>query len=206
MDGNMGSTIGATRRLFLTTLGCVMLTALLLLGGCGSSGTLIVERRGDGEQLLESRFDSVIYRFEDDNGATLVMLRGTPERPEAAATIRLFWRPRAGTTPMDSTATNATMHYVLFGDGGALAIYSGAGFLLTDDRPGEVTFKGTVTGATLRLSETTEGFDQGITRADLRGKVVAKRNDIAASELISHINRLVRQRLGRARLVDAAAR
>lgn len=199
-----------------TAITALLLVSFALLSvGCGSKGTLIVQRRGSGEQVFESRFDEVIYRFEDDNGATLVMLRGNPDAPEAAATIRLFWRARAGTTPMESTATNATMHYIIFepdaedaaddttGEGAGLAIYSGAGFLLTDGKPGSATFKGRVTGATLRLSDHTAAFEEAVTRADLSGNILARRDDAAASQLITRINRIIRQRLGRARLVDA---
>lgn len=193
------------RRMIFTP--CLLLVLMAAMLGCQPAGALRVHTVDRESDLFENRFQVATYRYEDDNNVTFVLIDGEPSAPRAAATIRVFWRPRAGLTPMDAAATNATIHYVRFADGDpadgdAVTIYSGAGFVMPHGKPGEDTFGGTVRDATLQLSDHTGDQSPTVTRAALSGRFNARRNDLATADRINQLNRMIRQRLGRPRLVQ----
>jgi len=146
-------------------------------------------------------FDHALYRGRSSENLTFLLLRGPLEAPEQAAVIRMFWRPRAGRTPIDRDATNATVRYVTFNEAGQVALYSGAGFLYPRDAHEAATFRAELWEASLRLSDGSEDFTPPARTATLSGQFKARRDPEAVHEALGHLRRRVSAALGRPRMV-----
>ncbi|MEX2215376.1 MAG: hypothetical protein WD768_14685 [Phycisphaeraceae bacterium] len=172
-----------------------------LFGGfSGEGGDLVMRSAKDENVTLQGAFDSGVYAAADRNTATIVLFAGEPEAPTQVVTIRMFWNPQAGRTPVDPTATNATIQYIIF-SGNEVGIYSGAGYLYPkDDLDGE-TFAGSIWQSTLRLSDKTEGFVDQLGSAQMEGKFKVSRDDVAIDQKLHRLNVQIREKLGRSRLV-----
>ena len=199
-----------TRPTLLQSIILFLALAPLGLTGCAGlgndGGRLAATGEGDaGRVTLEGDFTTATYSLDGRNRATLVLIDGPVEDPEQIVTIRLFWRPRAGKTPIDPNATNAAIQYVIFdGDGGDVGIYTGAGFLFPRNKPNFDRFNGGLWQANLQLSARTVGFKDLLGQAHLSGDVKATFDPIATETHLDRINRLITQRLGEPRLVNAA--
>ncbi|MEX0776740.1 MAG: hypothetical protein WD042_13640 [Phycisphaeraceae bacterium] len=178
-----------------------------MLVGCtgAGGGNLALSSQFEQGVTLESNFESGTYRFDDRNHVTVVLVDGPMENPRQAVTLRMFWEPRAGRTPIDQDATNATIHYVIFaGEGDREAgVYSGAGFVYPKDKPGGAGLSAGVWQASLIMTDRSEMFDDLLGQAKLKGTFTARRDDLATSQMIDHLNRLITQRLQYPRVVQA---
>lgn len=188
-----------------------MSAVVVLGGGCagmgGEGGRLAVQSQSSPGTVLSSAFTTGVYGFDDKNNLTVLLFDGPPQNPTQAVAIRMFWRPRAATTPIDRTATNATIQYMVFAStGGANAgnevgIYSGAGYVYPKSELGQPLLTASVWDAALRLSDRSEGFNDLLGKAELKGGFTAVRDDVAKEQLLQRLNVLVRERLGYPRLV-----
>lgn len=201
----------------LRTPPLAMLLALLLstTAGCGmlrnvarnnqASGELSAQSLSHPDTTLKGGFDSAFYSFDGNNRMTVVMYAGPLENPSQAVTIRMFWRPRAGRTPIASTATNATVNYIVFAgaDHRSVGIYSGAGFLYPRSKPGSARLSASLWQATLTLKEHDPAFRDLLGTATLKGSFKAQHDRVAVAKTLRRLNQHVRQRLGYPRLVRA---
>lgn len=187
---------------------CLLAIALagcgLLQGGDGG-GSLSVRSRDDQGVVLKGGFQSGYYRFDGDNAATIILFDGPADDPVQAVTMRLMWRPRAGHTPIEPTATNVTMHYVIFAPGASreVGIYSGAGYLYPKSKLGSSRFTASLWDASLRLQDASERFEDLLGQAVIKGSFTVRRDDAAMERLRHRVNLMIRERLGYPRLVDA---
>ena len=191
----------------------VVLPALVLaLSGCHwlqrepSIGALTVKQHDEDQTVFATDFGTGIYRLDSKHSLTVVLWSGSEQEPTEAVTMRMFWRPAAGATPLDRTATNATVQYIVFDGaeaGGEIGIYSGAGFLYPKSDPGQRRLDAQIWQATLQLSVWSEGYEQRLVRGELSGRFTAARDDAAVSEAIRRLNVQVSERLGYPRLVRA---
>lgn len=188
---------------------------LLVTSGCG----VPLAHYGDGPLAVTSQdksessgsVNSGVYRFDEKNSITIVLFEGPAHQPAQAAIIRMFWRPQAASTPLDETATNATVQYIIFADGSLepspggdeVGLYSGAGFVYPSTRPGRGRLVAGLWEATLRVTAASEGFEDRLGEAQLKGRFTAQRDDDAASRALRRLNVLVSERLGYPRLVKA---
>lgn len=158
----------------------------------------MIKSRSEPGMALVAGFETSVYRMDDPNNLTVVLLDGPPDQPVQAVTIRLFWRPRAGRTPIDPTATNATIHYTIFTGKGyeEVGVYSGAGFVYPLSNPDEGVFVGDVWESTLRLSDRSEGFEDLLGGALLEGRLVAVRDAPAVSRALQRLSVLVTRGVG----------
>ncbi|MEM8739647.1 MAG: hypothetical protein AAGG38_14385 [Planctomycetota bacterium] len=191
---------------------------LVLVAGCGRpffSGGLDLQLtsrdRADGPALeLGGSFTRAVYRVEDKNTVTVVLVQGRAEDPQRIATMRMFWRPVAGRTPIDRTATNALVRYYEFRDSpeerDTLGLYAGGGFMRLDSDPNLNRVTGTLWDADLRLTDRSEAFVDRLGRAVLAGRFTAGRDDAGVTELLHRLNQQVEERLGYPRLVRAVRR
>lgn len=173
--------------------------------------------------ILRGGFEHGIYTIADKNTAIILLYDGPVENPSQAVTIRMFWNPHAGRTPIDPTATNATMQYVIFtGEGDKeVGIYSGAGYIFPRMDMGGRKFIASVWQATLRMRDDKQtvksqdgkavevhirdhspGFHDQLGQAQLAGKFTVERDDLGIQQAMHRLNVLVRERLGRTRLVE----
>jgi hypothetical protein len=170
-------------------------------GFSGAGGDLTMHSTTDKNVTLQGIFDSGIYAAADRNTATVVLFDGPPESPTQVVTIRMFWNPQAGRTPVDPTATNATIQYIIFA-GDEVGIYSGAGYLYPKDDLDGDTFAGGIWQSTLRLADKTEGFVDRLGSAQMDGKFKVTRDDVHIDQKLHQLNVQIRERLGRSRLVQ----
>lgn len=71
--------------------------------------------------------------------------------------IHMFLAPKAGSTPIEFSATSATVRQVVFANG-QMGMYSGGGFLLPSGTAGDRTFGGKIHSASMRMTARTPGF------------------------------------------------
>jgi hypothetical protein len=185
----------------------LVLIALALLNACSSAGgELAVRSQSDPQAVLKSGFETAIYGYNDGQHVTIVLYDGPIENPTQAVTIRMMWLPRAGGTPIDATATNATIHYMIFTGSGndLLGVYSGAGYMYPSSTPGKDSLTAAVWEANLRLSDRSEQFTDLLGQAILKGKFVARRDDAGTIEAVRMLNSRVSACLGYPRVVKSA--
>jgi len=188
---------------------CVIQALVLVLAlwttGCHkhTGQGLVLKSQLYPDAVLVGGFTSRFYSIDDQNNLTLLLVDGAVDDPVQVATIRMFWAPRAGRTPIGPAATNATIHYTIFAGANSqeVGIYSGAGFVYPVDKPGYETFAASVWQATLRLTDRTEGFEDLLGGAILEGHLTATRDDAVVSRLLNHLRVLINQRMGYPRWV-----
>ena len=82
--------------------------------------------------------------------------------------IELLWTPRPGYTPIDYEATNISVRYILVSNG-EYGIYEGGGFGYPLGTPESSSMVLNIEGVTLQLAESTEGFVDLLSPAELTG-------------------------------------
>lgn len=192
-------------------LGSPLLATLIALlvalpaGGCtfrGASGDLRTVAV-DGSASLVPRGRVVVYSAQDESTADVYLTDLRADQLEStepiwASTgslvhIHLFIRPRAGRTPVEPTASTASVRHVVL-TGGPVGVYGGGGFLMPSDMPGDARFSGAITAGTVRLIHASPGFSDRLGAADISGSFRAVQDDAMAA--------LVAARLAEA--IDAA--
>jgi len=190
--------------------GCAaVLLAGMLSGGCGNSwlgrtgGRLHIQSQAEAGMILRGGFETGLYRFEGPNDVTVLLFDGPPDAPSRAVSIRMLWQPQAGRTPIDPSATNVTVHYVLISDSGEVGIYGGAGYLFTHNAPGRKIFIAGLWQAHLSLSDQSDSFDDLLGQAILQGSFTARHDDLATTQALRCLHQMVQQHLGYPRMVQA---
>ncbi|MFG0259397.1 MAG: hypothetical protein ACF8LK_03510 [Phycisphaerales bacterium JB041] len=98
--------------------------------------------------------------------------------------VRMFVAPRPGKTPIEPTASTATVQAAIFA-AGEVGIYGGGAFLLPSGKPGDRSFGGSVRGGSVRLLSATPGFQDKLGAARFTAGVNAP-NDEASAALLAH--------------------
>jgi len=84
--------------------------AALLVGAGGAGGALTIRSTELGnDAMLAGDFDTAVYAASGQQRLDLVLLAGPAESPRRAMHVRMFWKPMAGATPFDPSATNTTV-------------------------------------------------------------------------------------------------
>lgn len=105
------------------------------------------------------------------------------------AHVRMFLRPRAGRTPIDSTACSAAVTWFILAEG-RVGVYTGGGFLSPRGKPGGQTFSGSMSEGTLRLYARGPGFVDQIGSGELDLSFRAVLDKRTAEELRRTADRL----------------
>lgn len=193
---------------FFSTLVMVLAAAgLLTMSGCsaGKAGSMSITSQSSGGSSLKGEFTTGLYRFDNKNQITMLLLDGPEESPNQAVTVRMFWSPRPGRTPIDKNATNATIHYIIFPDEAhaQVGVYSGAGYMFPKGTPGAQELTLAIWQSTLRLTDSTDGFKDLLGPANLKGKITLKQDDAEVERIIRVLNANIRKTLGFPRMVEA---
>jgi hypothetical protein len=201
---------------------CAALFAVILAGcGLGSKlismpwgeapgGSLRLKSHGDEPVMLSGRFDTAVYADRPVETSFFLADRPIEEFLSGDAAdgqivhVELLWIPRAGSTPIEDSATNASIRYIIFADG-EMGIYAGAGFAMPRGRAGDETFGLTLRDASLKLVESTPGFNDLLTPARLSGSFGARLDNHQTAQLQHAVSQRVTNKLGRSRIVDAQA-
>ena len=206
-------------------LRCVILgVGLAAISGCGVSlfnqppGELRLVSRDTGETTGNAVFAQALYRYESDSNLTVLLYDGTADDPTRVAILSMFWRPRAGSTPVDRTATNTVIRYIdtatpEAGDDTAgadpnaaaapagLGVYAGAGFMRVYSDPAGVELNATLFDGDLRLTDASEGFADPLGRTALAGSFTARRDDAQVTTILRRLTLRISDALGYPRLV-----
>ena len=191
-----------------------LVLSLFLLTGCNTSlwtsqSALAVVSQDDTSLRLQGDFNSAYYVFDSTESITIVLIEGPEDNPTQAAAIRMMWQPKAGLTPVNPDATNATIQYIVFAnrrtDEGffrEVGIYSGAGFMHLDSEPGDTRLNASLWQADLLLADRSDRFKDLLGQSTLKGSFTAQRDSSKVQELLKRLNFKVSERLGYPRLVD----
>ena len=192
----------------------IALIACLLLTGCGTSlwtsqSALAVVSQDDTALRLRGDFNAAYYVYDSTEALTIVLIEGPEDQPTQAVAIRMMWHPKAGLTPINPDATNATIQYVVFADRRTdegyfreVGVYSGAGFLFLNSEPGESQLNASLWQADLLLADRSDRFVDLLGQSTLRGSFTAERNNDKVADLLKKINLRVSERLGYPRMVN----
>lgn len=115
--------------------------------------------------------------------------------------IDVLWQPHPGKTPLDRSATNVSIRYVVFADG-EVGIYEGGGFAITKKSLLSDKVSVAVLDASLRLGESTSGFNDLLGPTQLTGKFTATLDAATARRLHFTLSQRVTDALGETTLVD----
>jgi hypothetical protein len=170
-------------------------------------GSLRVETLSDPPAVLTADYVSIVYLDDPDGEVSFLLtdvpaqdlLRGDIEQAQVMH-LQLLWEPKPGATPMDVTATNATIRHVIIADG-EVGVYGGAGFALPSGKPGRGRLKIALRDATIHLLEATDGFNDPLTPARMTGNFVAEDDPQLARKVHRAISQIVTTSLGRTRFV-----
>jgi hypothetical protein len=155
-----------------------------------------------GQNVLSGQFDSAFCDYQDKDTVRIVLVAGPVDQPRQVMHIRMFYRPKAGKTPLDPQATNCVVRYVVF-EGDQAGLYGGGGLVMPRWSPGSGTFSARLRNASLRLLDATEQFDPPTTLAFAEGTFTATRDDKRTGELLGQATQLLSRRLGYPRFADA---
>ncbi|MEE8155214.1 MAG: hypothetical protein V3T53_09715 [Phycisphaerales bacterium] len=190
------------------------MSLLLLWGGAGCTGpvghgSLRAQSLGDDPVALEGEYITAFYADGSSVETSFVLsdvgldqlLGGQISRGQVVR-IDLLWVPKPGATPMDSSATNASIRYVIVTDG-ELGVYVGAGFAMPQGDASGASLTVRLRDGSLVLLESTDGFVDLLSPATLTGSFTATHNDQRARQLSAALRRLVNNALGSNRRTDA---
>lgn len=211
----MGTSMPAATSMNMTIKGLGLSMSLLLLwGGAGCAGpvrhgSLRAQSLGDDPVALEGKYITAFYADGGSVETSFVLsdvgldqlLSGQFSRGQVVR-IDLLWLPKPGATPMDSSATNVSIQYVIVADG-ELGVYAGAGFALPEGDASGRSLTVRLRDGSLDLLESTDGFIDLLSPATLTGSFTATHNDERARQLSAALRRLVNDALGSNARTDA---
>jgi hypothetical protein len=135
-----------------------------------------------------------------------VSLQELLEGPPQTGSIlhaQILWGPKPGYTPVDATATNVTIRWIVF-SGGEVGVYGGAGFCWPRGTLGKGDYAISIEASTLSLIASTAGFVDLASPASITGTFSATFEPERAIRLRQAVSQLVTDAIGRPYWVDAA--
>lgn len=116
---------------------------------------------------------------------------------------QILWGPKPGYTPVDPTATNVTLRWIVF-SGGEVGVYGGAGFCWPRGKLGKGDYTISIEASTLSLIASTPGFVDLASPASITGTFSATFEPERAIRLRQAVSQLVTDAIGRPYWVDAS--
>ncbi len=200
----------------------IVLTLFLAVSfGCATGsdphdGDLHIQSRANPQDIAIGGFDTGIYSLDGPSVLTVLLTEGPRDNLKRALIVRMFWKPKAASTPLDETATNATVQYIVFQSGSGelsdpasgtakkqVGIYSGGGFLYPENETGGAVLQANIWQATMSLADKSGDFQDTLGPSILRGRFNAKRDDEGIIDAVRRVNIAVSESLGVPRFVRA---
>lgn len=192
--------------------GCLI--GLVALGGCGGvfgsagAGGVTIQSVGMEPVELAAQFQTAVYSVVDDTETAFLLtdipsdelMAGEPESGQVLY-VEMLWKPRPGSTPIDASATNVGITYIIF-SGGEMGVYSGAGFAMPSGTTGRDGKGLTFRNATLKLDDATEGFVDPLSPARLRGAIRADHDERETRRLRFAVSQIMTNALDESRMLD----
>jgi len=201
-------------RRFAAAIALACLASLQIVGCRGLGGSVGTDGKLQVESLAAQRPDGTprVLRANDFHtrvyshvpGGDTAIYASDIEQDELLAGnitngqvihVELLWTPKPGSTPMDSTATNISIHYVIFAEG-ELGVYSGAGFARPSSLPGEERLAISIRDSTLRLVASTPDFDDMLGVSRLTGTLSVELDNRSSDRVYRAVSQIVTNRLG----------
>jgi hypothetical protein len=193
-----------------------LMVVLMTLTGCtgpNAAGSLRVQSLGRDPVSLATRFRSAFYSYDVVAGTSFMLSDVSVDKllDGSAASglimhIELLWLPKPGRTPLDPTATNASIRLIVIADG-EVGVYGGAGFAMPNGTPAEErSVSLALRDASLQLLESTPGFNDLLSPAQLTGSVTSRRNEAETLKLNLAASQLVTNALKQTRFVKIRTR
>ncbi len=187
------------------------LAAFLAATGCvvGRPGGMLEARSlGPEPVVLRGRFATAYYTDEAGPETTLFfsdvpfddLVHGRLDHGHVVR-LDLLWVPLAGETPVDRSAANVSIRYVVIADG-EVGVYAGAGFAWPRGEAGDRSLGLTMVGGSLTLLEHSEGFRDLLSPAEITGEVTALLDQRRTSQMRFAVSQIVTNALNRTRLVE----
>jgi hypothetical protein len=179
--------------------GLALLTLALLPIACARTSTITVSSvAGEGVMAVEAPI--VVYTTPDENAAE-IYLTTLPEKAlltpgglqgerGVIIAINQFFTPLATRTPIEDTASNASVRHIIVA-GDEVGVYGGGGFLFPGKAPGDPTYTASLESASLRLLRATPGFLDRLGASELSGDIAARRDPEQARRLAAIVRRLL---------------
>ena len=185
----------------------------LFLGGCqhfSSQGTIRINSLGDNPVVLTAEFHTVGFDHQPDAETSFWLsdvsiddlMSGTVINGQILH-IELLWLPRPGSTPIDSSATNASIRYIVIANG-EVGVYIGAGFVMPHNDLDSSRLTVTVRDASLKLGDSTDGLVDLLSPAHLSGQFTAHRDPDLTRQFRLAASQFVTDALGRTRFVQTS--
>ena len=111
--------------------------------------------------------------------------------------ISYLWKPRAGRTPVSRQATNLMIRHVVLVGRTEVGVYGGGGFGWPRGAPGDDGFGIDISGSSLTLIDSTDGFKDLLSPAAASGSVGGPLDAKTAVRMRDVTSQLVTDRLGR---------
>jgi hypothetical protein len=182
----------------------LVLVCLCLVSGCASSVGSASGIRLDGiESSIGLRPKPVTraYASSDPSTADFYLTDLSEDALEVGSSlsgisgtithVHLFAIPKAGKTPIDRTASTAAVRTLVIAEG-HLGVYGGGGFMLPSGKPGSRSFGGSISGASIRLTGTTPGFEDRIGAGEFSARLSAPLDQANANRIAARLEELVR--------------
>lgn len=180
---------------------CLLPAFLTGCGVFGSAGPTGLQS-ADGSARLPLNATQAVYASSDANSADIYLTDLDPlDRLEGAdltgvsgqfVHLRVFFTPEAGRTPIDETAFNVAVRYIVVA-GNDIGFYGGGGFIFLSDEPGDSELSGAVRRATLRLISATPAFDDRLGSAEFWGSISANKDQAAAEKMSGEFDDFLRR-------------
>ncbi len=187
----------------------LIMAVVVVITGCAAppGGSVQARSLGDRPVVLHSRFVAAFYTH-DPTAETSFFLSDVPLEALRAGEVtegqvlhvELLWEPKPGATPMDSSATNASIRHIVIA-GGEVGVYGGAGFASPRGKPGKPRLTISLRDASLTLLEASAGFTDLLSPARLTGRFTAVLDPRKSRELHYAVSQIVTNALGRSRFV-----
>ncbi|MGA1393046.1 MAG: hypothetical protein ACO38W_07810 [Phycisphaerales bacterium] len=130
------------------------------------------------------------------------LLEGPPQTGSVLH-AQILWGPKPGYTPVDPTATNVTLRWIVF-SGGEVGVYGGAGFCWPRGTLGKGDYSISIEASTLSLIASTAGFVDLASPASITGTFSATFEPERAIRLRQAVSQHDTDAIGRPYWVDAA--
>jgi hypothetical protein len=199
----------STRTLLAMAAQLAGATLALSLGGCSFServGEVEMVSLGPSSRAFGREFTVGHYANREsehsfwfsDTPLEALTTREGAEEPKDAVFLhaQMVWLPKAGNTPMQSSATNLVLRMLVLSNGEA-GLYGGAGFATPDGDPGDETVGLSFEEGSLTLLEKTPGFIDLMSPAALSGTLSAKLSEQEANRWRRAVSQLAANAFGK---------
>ncbi len=167
-----------------------------MLVGCTQKTTIfdVTDYRASGEvERYFQRFDECYYHYDAADNLEIVAKHSGAGEDGGETTqvihLRTFWVPRPGKTRAERTMINATVSYMLL-RWPTGASFDGSGFFSFTENRAHDTIRGTLELSSLQPQRRLGAAERIFERAELKGRIVAKRDRSKVLSILHDMDRL----------------